>query len=120
MARIAVKTALAMVEAYGSRPAEIIAGLGPCIGPCCYQVGTEVIEAVKASFNHWQELLHPQGDGSLHLDLREANRRQLTALGVEDIEVMQLCTACRIDEFFSYRAEGGHTGCFAVVLGKRG
>ncbi len=120
IAGIAMKTVAAMAEAYGSRPADIIAGLGPGIGPCCYQVGTEVIEPVKANFNHWQELLHPQGDGSLHLDLREANRRQLAELGVEEIEVIQLCTACRVDEFFSYRAEGGHTGCFAVVLGKRG
>lgn len=118
--RIAAKTASAMLEAYGSRPADIVAGLGPCIGPCCYQVGTEVIEAVRAKFNPWRGLLRPQGDGSLHFDLWEANRRQLAELGIADIEVSQLCTACRTDEFFSYRAEGGHTGCFAVVLGMRG
>jgi YfiH family protein len=117
---IAAKTVSVMMEAYGSRPADIVAGLGPCIGPCCYQVGVEVIELVKARFNHWQGLLRPQGDGSVHFDLWEANRRQLEELGIEDIEVSQLCTACRTDEFFSYRAEGGHTGCFAVVLGKRG
>jgi YfiH family protein len=117
---IAAKTAFAMMEAYGSRPADIMAGLGPCIGPCCYQVGAEVIELVKARFNDWQALLRPQGDGSVHFDLWEANRRQLAELGVEEIEVVQLCTACRTDEFFSHRAEGGHTGCFAVVLGRRG
>ncbi len=117
---IAAKTALAMVEAYDSRPADIMAGLGPCIGPCCYQVGAEVIEPVKANFNYWQELLQPQGDGSVHFDLWEANRRQLAEVGVQKIEVSQLCTACHTEEFFSYRAEGGHTGCFAVVLGRRG
>jgi len=117
---IAAKTASAMVEAYGSRPADIIAGLGPCIGPCCYQVGTEVIESVKARFNHWQEFLRPQGDGSVHLDLWEANRRQLAELGVEEIAVSQLCTACRSEEFFSHRAEKGRTGRFAVILGMRG
>jgi YfiH family protein len=117
---IAAKTTLAMVEAYGSRPADIMAGLGPCVGPCCYQVGPEVIEPLKANFNHWQELLQPQGDGSVHFDLWEANRRQLAELGVEEIAVMQLCTACHTDEFFSYRAEGGHTGCFAAVIGRRG
>jgi YfiH family protein len=129
---ITAKTVSAMMETCGSRPADIMAGLGPCIGPCCYQVGTEVIESVKASFNHWQGLLRPQGDGSFHFDLWEANRRQLAALGVPPlsppklggrkggIEVIQLCTACRTDEFFSHRAEGGRTGRFAVILGKRG
>ena len=117
---IAGKTVSAMMEAFGSRPADIVASLGPCIGPCCYQVGTEVVELVKASFNHWQGLLCPQGDGSFHFDLWEANRRQLAGLGVEGIEVMQLCTACRTDEFFSHRAEGGRTGRFAVILGMRG
>ncbi len=130
--RIAAKTASAMVEAYGSRPADLVAGLGPCIGPCCYQVGAEVIESVKASFDDWRRLLRPQGDGSFHFDLWEANRRQLVELGAPPlspqklggrkggIEVIQLCTACRTDEFFSHRAEGGRTGRFAVILGKRG
>jgi len=129
---IAAKTASAMVEAYGSRPADIVAGLGPCIGPCCYQVGTEVIELVKARFNHWQELLQSQRDGSAHFDLWEANRRQLAELGAPPlsppklggrkggIEASQLCTACRADEFFSHRAEEGRTGRFAVILGMRG
>ncbi len=116
---IAAKTVSAMVEAYGSRPADIIAGLGPCIGPCCYQVGTEVIETVKANCSRWQGLLRPQGDGSVHFDLWEANRRQLAEGGVGKIEVSQLCTACRTDEFFSHRAEGGRTGRFAVILGMR-
>jgi len=117
---IAAKTALAMMEAYGSHPSDIIAGLGPCIGPCCYQVGSEVIELVKAKFNPWQGLLRLQGDNSVHFDLWEANRRQLAELGVEEIEMIELCTACRTDEFFSHRAEGGRTGRFAVVLGTRG
>jgi len=117
---IAMKTVSAMMEAYGSHPADIMAGLGPCIGPCCYRVGTKVIELVKANFNHWQELLRPQGDSSFHFDLWEANRSQLVELGVEEIAVIQLCTACRTNEFFSHRAEGGRTGRFAVVLRMRG
>ena len=137
---IAAKTVSAMVEAYGSHPADIVAGLGPCIGPCCYQVGAEVIEAVKANCSRWQGLLRSQGDGSVHFDLWEANRRQFAELGAPPsspptlrpcsgqalggrkggIEVIQLCTACRTDEFFSHRAEGGHTGRFAVILGMRG
>lgn len=117
---IAAKTALSMMGAWGSRPCDIVAGLGPCIGPCCYQVGAEVVEVVKARFNHWQGLLQLQGDGSVHFDLWEANRRQLAELGVKEIEVSQLCTACRTDEFFSHRAEDGRTGRFAAILGMRG
>jgi YfiH family protein len=117
---IAAKTVSAMLEACGSRPGDIVAGLGPCIGPYCYQVGTEVVELVKASLNPWEGILQPQGDGSFHFDLWEANRRQLAELGVGKIAVIQLCTACRTDEFFSHRAEGGHTGRFAVILGMRG
>jgi YfiH family protein len=117
---IAGKTVSVMMETFGSRPADIMAGLGPCIGPCCYQVGTEVVELVKARFNHWQGLIRSQGDGTFHFDLWETNRRQLVELGVEEIEVMQLCTACCTDEFFSHRAEGGRTGRFAVILGMRG
>ena len=117
---IAARTVVAMMEAYGSRPADIVAGLGPCIGPCCYQVGADVIASVKAGFNHWRGLLQSQGDGSVHFDLWEANRRQLTEMGVEEIEVIQICTACRTDEFFSHRAEGGRTGRSAVMLGMRG
>jgi YfiH family protein len=117
---IAAKTVAAVMQAYGSQPADIVAGLGPCIGPCCYQVGSEVIEAVRANFNHWRGLLRPQRDGSLHFDLWEANRLQLAEAGVEEIDVSRICTACRTDEFFSHRAEGAQTGRFAVVLGMRG
>jgi len=55
--------------------------------------------------------------GSPHLDLPAAVQAQLRAAGVERIEHAGLCTACRVDEFFSHRAERGRTGRFGVVLG---
>ncbi|MGB3713890.1 MAG: peptidoglycan editing factor PgeF [Candidatus Promineifilaceae bacterium] len=116
---------LAMQEAFGSQPSAIIAAIGPSIGPCCYQVGEPVLSAVRASFDEVESLLLPDNDGDPHqyarrlFDLPEANRRRLTAAGVEHIEMAGLCTACRSDLFFSHRADDGRTGRFGalVILG---
>ncbi|MFQ6057621.1 MAG: peptidoglycan editing factor PgeF [Anaerolineae bacterium] len=117
--KLAQKTVLAMVKAFGSRPRDLIAALGPAIGPCCYQVGEEVARAVREALGGGAGLLQEQSDGSLHFGLWRANQRQLAAIGVERIEVAELCTACRVDEFFSHRAEKGRTGRFGVVMGLR-
>ncbi len=113
------KTVETMVETYDSRPADLMACIGPSIGPCCYEVGPEVAKSVQEVFPHRPQLLHQQGDGSFYFDLWEANRLQLVALGVHRIEIAGLCTACHNDEFFSHRADHGRTGRFAVVMGLR-
>lgn len=112
-ARAAVE---AMRNQFGSKPAEMIAAVGPAIGPCCYQVGQDVADAVAATFAHAQELLPKQPDGSLHFDLWAANRRLLAAAGIRQIVMAEMCTACRTDEFYSYRAERGRTGHFGAVM----
>ena len=109
-----------MRHVYGSRPSNLLAGIGPSIGPCCYQVGSEVASAVRDRFPDAEGLLVNQTDGSVHLDLWEAIRRQLRSEGVEQIEAARLCTACRVDEFFSHRAERGRTGRFAAVIAVQG
>jgi YfiH family protein len=117
LGKAAQATVEVMIRAYGSRPADLMACIGPSIGPCCYQVGGNVIKLVNEVFPHRPQLLHQKGDGSCHFDLWEANRLQLAALGVHRIEVSGLCTACHNDEFFSHRADNGCTGRFAVVMG---
>lgn len=117
LGKAAQKTVEAMMEAYGSRPADLIACIGPSIGPCCYQIGGNVAKLVNEVFPYQPQLLHQQEDGSRHLDLWAANWLQLAALGVHQIEVSGLCTACHNDEFFSHRADNGCTGRFAVVVG---
>ncbi|MDY7039384.1 MAG: peptidoglycan editing factor PgeF [Chloroflexota bacterium] len=119
LAGVTPKTVQAMQTAFGSRTIDLIAGLGPGIGPCCYQVGTEVADAAQAAIPGWPSVLLHQRDGSWHLDLWEANRRLLVQAGVERVEVSGLCTACRTDEFYSHRAESGRTGRFGVVVGLR-
>lgn len=110
----------ALAQEYGSRPADMVAGVGPSIGPCCYEVGDDVVSAVRSAFDRPDELLHAQpGKTRRHFDLWAANRRWLIDAGVRQVEVAEQCTACRVDEFYSYRAEQGKTGHFAAVMALR-
>jgi hypothetical protein len=127
----------AMAERYGSDPADLAAVVGPAIGPCCYEVGEEVVDAVRSSFAEPDRFLHAPSDvaaadpprtgahgrGSsngqsshLHFDLWEANRLQLAEAGVSQIELARLCTRCRRDLFFSHRGDHGRTGRFGAVV----
>lgn len=109
----------AMEHTFGCAPRDLLACLGPAIGPCCYQVGTEVITRVRDVFGGGDRLLLTQADGSCHFDLPGAVRLQLLDVGVRHIETSGVCTHCRTDEFFSHRAEKGRTGRFATILALR-
>lgn len=107
----------AMSNAFGSRPTDIRAGVGPAIGPDRYQVGEEVVKAVQEQFGTLDGLIQRDpADGTAYFNLWEANRRDLLRAGVEDIEVMGICTATRTDDFFSHRGEHGKTGRFGAVI----
>lgn len=101
----------AMQEAFGTEPADVLAGIGPAIGPCCYQVGQDVVDA----FADRPWLFDEQS----RLDLWAANRQALMETGVpaEQIEVAAICTQCQSDRFFSHRANGGvPAGRFAGII----
>lgn len=117
--KVAERMASMMVEVVGCDPRQMIAGLGPAIGPCCYEVGAEVMEVVQASLDGWEKVVRRLDGDTFRFDLWEANRQQLMDAGIREIEVSHMCTACRTDEFFSHRAEGGRTGRFAAVAGIR-
>jgi len=108
----------AMGQAYGSRPTDLIAAIGPAIGPCCYEVDRPVISAVVENFTSPDELLRsvPGKEDRRLFDLPQANAFRLSVAGVRRIEQSGLCTGCRTDLFFSHRAEKGRTGRFGVVL----
>lgn len=113
IARRAVETMQARFE---SRPRDLLVGLGPAIGPCCYTVGENVASALGYVLPDWSRALAAEGDGQTwKLDLSEANAQLLKAAGVHKIERAALCTACHTDEFYSHRAEQGQTGRFAAV-----
>ncbi len=115
---IAGKTARKMCAEFGCDPATILAGIGPSIGPCCYEVGAEVAAAAEAG--HGAEAVSRQGD-KFRFDLRRANVTQLRAAGLraENIEVSEVCTCCERDRFFSYRCDGPTGGRFCGIIGFR-
>lgn len=106
------------VEKFGSSPADIRAGLGPSIGPCCYEVGLAVVDAVNKNLPEANKLLRKER-GKYYFNLWMANYQQLTAAGIppENIEIAAICTRCRTDLFFSARAAGGPAGrCAAGIM----
>jgi YfiH family protein len=108
---------------YNVRPADLRVAIGPAAGPCCYEVGADVIDAFKAKFEDADDLFTPTRDGHALIDLVEANRRQLLSMGVaeERIHLSPLCTMCRTDLFFSYRREKslhGKVGRLMSVIGR--
>lgn len=141
LAGIATRMVESMREAFDSPPEQLIVGIGPAIGPCCYEVGRDLADRVHTQFPQWPDLVcwRPADviDGTAgrrpYFDLWRANRRQLEAAGVHSVAVAQYCTACHEDEFYSHRVayrsglsspgqpsgEGGRTGRFAAVIGLR-
>ncbi len=114
IARIAVER---MSACYGSRPKDILAGIGPSICRDCYEVGQEVRDAFDASFGKiTSKRYFLDKNGSQYLDLWKANQETLQNAGVERIEVAGLCTAEHLDDWYSHRAEKGKTGRFAVLM----
>jgi YfiH family protein len=133
LARIAAKTIGQMQMRFGSKPSDLLAAIGPSIGGCCYEVGTEVATQFSSQFAgaadwfdqlrtgdepnplQWMNMMppgHQPPPKNVLLDLPKANRAQLLTAGLCDanIFVSELCTACRRDLLFSYRKEGAGTG----------
>jgi hypothetical protein len=109
----------AMVERLGCAAGDITAVIGPSIGPCCYEVESDVISAVEAAFENSAALLHRRNSRRATFDLWQANRQHLLAAGVGRVVNPELCTACEAHHFFSHRREAGRTGRFGVVIGYR-
>jgi len=106
----------AMVQTFQSDPTDILAGLGPSIGPDHYTVGTEVVEQIEASFGQEASCHLVRRDGKTYLDLWSANEALLEGQGVVHIEVARICTACHRSDWFSHRSEGGKTGRFGAAI----
>jgi polyphenol oxidase len=107
----------AMQMAYNTNPADLIVTIGPSISQKCFQVGEEVVQALEDYFGQDHNLVQRDAsDGTAYVDLWRANQLDLQRLGVENIEIMGICTHQAIDEFYSHRAEKGKTGRFGAVI----
>ncbi len=118
VARISSRTVETMCERFGSEPASLVAAIGPSIGPAGYEVGAEVIERAEEGFGtRAPELLAPVPGGKARFDLWAANRIDLEESGVPAtrIEVSEIASDERLDEFYSHRHEGPHTGRFVTI-----
>ena len=108
-------TVTTMRDVFGTKPESLLACCAPSIGPCCYEVGRDVAERFRAAFPRSDCVA--EREGRAFLDLRSAVSRALNEcdLRPENIEVSEICTKCRVDEFFSYRAEGAKAGRIGVI-----
>jgi YfiH family protein len=144
VARIVAKTIGRMQMEFGSKPADILAAIGPAIGQCSYEVGSDVAKQFASQFGEAREwfegpyervidddapnplkwlLMTPPGHDpplpTVNLDLIAANRWQLKDAGVpeKNISAANLCTACNTNLFFSYRRESAGTGRLMAAIG---
>jgi YfiH family protein len=142
LARIVVKAVGRMQMQFKSHPPDLLAAIGPSIGGCCYEVGTEVATQFLSQFaeapgwfeefrtgdepnpTQWLNMMppgHQPPPKNVLLDLRKANRAQLLGAGLRapNVFVSNLCTGCRRDLLFSYRKEGALGGRLMSVIGIR-
>jgi hypothetical protein len=106
-----------MVEC-GARAADVRVALGPSIGPCCFEVGPEVVERFRAELGDVPGLI-VAGPNKHHIDLRVASRTILERAGVrsENIDDRPPCTKCEADRVFSYRRDGREGGVHMGFIG---
>lgn len=109
-------TVQAMVDAFGSDPRRMWAGIGPAIGVERYEVRPDIVEQVAAACPPGTRLAQPGRNGRPHLDLAAAVMAQLQHAGVGMIEASGMCTASNTRDWFSHRAENGLTGRFGLVV----
>ena len=117
--QIAGRAVRTMQQIYGTRPQDVLAGIGPSIGPHHYEVGKEVIEQVQQSFGSDAAGLLQTSSTNGHgvkLDLWSANHLVLERSGVRQVELSGICTACHLDDWYSHRGEAGRTGRFGAVI----
>lgn len=115
---IAEKTARKMMEVFGSKPEDLYAALGPCIGKCCFETHGDVPEAMRQALGEDAEAAITQTGEKFHVDLKAINRTFLLRAGVPEdhIDVSPLCTACDPEMFWSHRRHGDDRGSLGAVI----
>ena len=101
---------------YGSQPSDLLAAVGPSIGPDHYEVGLDVVRQVQQAFGNRAKDLLSTSAGQIKFDLWAANRLLLEQSGVRNIDVVNICTACHTEDWYSHRGDKGRTGRFGAII----
>lgn len=114
------RNVVARLVELGAQVDRIRVALGPSIGPCCFEVGPEVVDEFRAAFGDVPAMI-VKGPHKDHIDLRVASRAVLERAGVrpENIDTDPPCTRCEADRFFSYRRDGREGGVHMAFIGMR-
>ena len=117
---IATAAVAKMANAYGCRPQDILAGIGPSIGLCCFEVDEPVAGEFLCKLPALRDCVVPPAtqNGKYNINLSEINRRLLLEAGVlaDHIETTHLCTTCHLDWFYSHRRQGRNRGSMAAFI----
>lgn len=110
--RIGAAAVEVMEKEFGSRPSDIVAAIGPGIGPCCFEFGSDAPEYFERKY------LTEREDGKFLVDIWEMNRDVLTKCGLkpQNIDISGVCTVCNSDRYYSYRTHKDKTGRQAAVI----
>ena len=115
--KVCQKVITSMANKFDCEPENILAGIGPSIGPDHYFVGDTVIQSAQESLGFIFDKVVYQKNGKTVFDLWQANSLLLQEVGVKHIEISEICSYCKNEDWYSYRREGSKSGRFAVVIG---
>ncbi len=115
---IATKGVSLLNQVLGSSASNMVAAVGPAIGPCCYPVEAEVADRLAVSVSNAEGLISFE-QGKPHPDLKAINAMQLLEAGVAAVDVSSFCTACNPELFYSHRQSAGKTGRQGAIAGIR-
>ena len=116
-AGIAPKAVQKMHDLYGSDPADILAAIGPGIGPCCFETHDDVPDAMRAAWGPAvTAFLRPRENGKYSVDLKGIIAWQLRQTGLYQLETLFLCTGCHPELYWSHRKLGDRRGNQAVMI----
>ncbi|MBS4540074.1 peptidoglycan editing factor PgeF [Clostridium sp. D2Q-11] len=107
-----------LIKNFGCELDDILVGIGPSIGPCCYTVNEDVVNRFNTNFTNLNNVIKSTDEDSYHLDLWQANREVLKEKGIKgrNIIISKICTSCNNEILYSYRKENGSTGRMAAII----
>lgn len=122
VANIVGKTVNKMIDEFGCSPSDIRAAVGPCISKCCFETGSDVIDALKSNLKDnaincfTEHKNHETNEKKYLVDLKEANRILLKNSGIENIVISDECTSCKNDKYWSHRKTAGRRGSQVALI----